>query len=357
MLEYFKRIRWIFYFSLVGSLVSLLISSFIAKPVYESSVILVPSIEDINQMQSQALLFYQLTRGGMSSPAQIFIDLASSYNFKREFIEKNNLLEVFGEKDIDNAVKTMDSKFQIEPLPSGAFALRVRDVDIKRAEELAEKYISFLNEKANLTLNARGKELRRFLEGRLKDVEDSIRILGDSITAFEKREKVFVLSAEDILAPSISELIANIAKKEVELLTLKAVFSEKIPDVSILRKELNALNSNLSQKFSYLPENLRRAYEYRIRLMILSEVYKTIYAEYEKAKILEKKDNPIIQPASEPMGKKKRVWPKRVVPIFATTFMMGLGTFFMLISFMISDRLRETPFGTLVEQIKRDFKL
>jgi len=357
MLGYFRKIRWIFYFSFVGSLASLLISSFIAKPVYESSVILVPSLEDINQMQSQAILFYQLTRGGMSSPAQIFIDIASSYNFKREFIEKFNLLEVFGEKDIDGAVKLMDSKFQIEPLPSGSFALKVRDVDKNRAEDLAKKYVLFLNEKANLTLNAKGRELRRFLERRIKEIEDSMKILGDSITAFERREKIFVLSAEDILAPGIAEMVKNIAQKEVEISTLSAIFSEKIPEVSMLKKELVALRSNLSQKFSYLPENLRKAYEYKIRLIILSEVYKTVYAEYEKAKILEKKDNPIIQPASEPMSMEKRVWPKRVIPTFATALMMGLGTFFMLISFMISDRLRETGFGKLIEQLKEDIGL
>jgi Chain length determinant protein. len=178
MLGYFRKIRWIFYFSFVGSLASLLISSFIAKPVYESSVILVPSLEDINQMQSQAILFYQLTRGGMSSPAQIFIDIANSYNFKREFIEKFNLLEVFGEKDIDGAVKLMDSKFQIEPLPSGSFALKVRDVDKNRTKDLAKKYVLFLNEKANWTLNAKGRELRRFLERRIKEIEDSMKILG-----------------------------------------------------------------------------------------------------------------------------------------------------------------------------------
>jgi len=125
----------------------------------------------------------------------------------------------------------------------------------------------------------------------------------------------------------------------------------------MMRKELDALKSELSKRFSYLPENLRKAYEYRIRLMILSEVYKTIYAEYEKAKILEKKDNPMVQPASEPMSTEKRVWPKRVIPAIATAFMMGLGTFFMLISFVISDNLRETSLGKLAEQIKKDFKI
>jgi capsule polysaccharide export protein KpsE/RkpR len=251
----------------------------------------------------------------------------------------------------------MDSKFQIEPLPSGSLALKVRDVDKNRTKDLAKKYVWFLNEKANLTLNAKGRELRRFLERRIKEIEDSMKILGDSITAFERRAKILVLSAEDILAPGIAEMIKNIAQREVEISTLSAVFSEKIPDVSMLKKELDALRSNLSQKFSYLPENLRKAYDYKVRLIILSEVYKTVYAEYEKAKILEKKDNPIIQPASEPMSMEKKVWPKRVIPTFATALMMGLGTFFMLISFMISDRLRETNFGKLIEQLKEDIGL
>jgi hypothetical protein len=57
------------------------------------------------------------------------------------------------------------------------------------------------------------------------------------------------------------------------------------------------------------------------------------------------------------MSTEKRVWPKRVVPTLATALMMGLGTFFMLISFMISDRLRETGFGKIIEQLKEDIGL
>ncbi|MEO0168729.1 MAG: hypothetical protein ABIL42_00695 [candidate division WOR-3 bacterium] len=357
MFEYFKRVRWIFYFSLVGTIGALLLSSFLVKPVYERGVILVPSLEEITQLQPQTLLFFQLSRGAMSSPAQIFVDIATSYNFKREFIERYNLLEILGTKNIDDAVQIMDSKFQLEPLPSGSFMLSVRDTDKDRARELTQKYIDFLNEKANLTLNAKGRELRRFLEKRLKEVEDSIKLLQDSITAFEEREKILVPSAEDMVAPAIGGLITKIVQKEVELSTLMSVFSENIPDVRIVRREIDALMSNLSSKFEHLPKNLRKAYEYRVRLTILSTVYGTLYEEYEKAKLLEKKDNPFLQPASEPLGKEKRVWPKRVIPTLASFIAMSIGMFFMLTCFIIFDKLRDTEFGRLVLQIRRDLGL
>ncbi len=357
MFEYFKKIRWIFYFSVVSTIGTLLVSSFLVKPVYERGVMLVPSLEEITQLQPQTLLFFQLTRGAMSSPAQIFVDIATSYNFKREFIERYNLLPILGTKNIDDAVQIMDSKFQLEPLPSGSFMLRVRDISKDRARELTQKYIDFLNEKANLTLNAKGRELRKFLEKRLKEVEDSIKLLQDSITAFEEREKILVPAAEDMVAPAVGELITKIVQKEVELSTLRLVFSDNIPDVNIVKREIDALMSNLSSKFKHLPKNLRKAYEYRVRLTILSTVYGTLYEEYEKAKLLEKKDNPFLQPASEPLGKEKRVWPKRVVPTLASFIAMFIGMFFMITCFIIFDKLRDTDVGKLVLQIRRDLGL
>ncbi len=357
MFELFKKVRWIYYTTTAGTLITLLVSSFIVKPVYERAVILVPSIEELSELQSQAMLIFQLTRGAMSSPAQIFVDIATSYNFKREFIEKYNLMPIFETKKIDDAVEAMDGRFKLEPLPSGSFILKVRDIDKERAKDLVNKYVYFLNYKANLTLNAKGRELRRFLENRLKEVEDSLKLLQDSIVAFEKRENILVPAAEDIMGPAVGELIAKIVEKEVQLTTLKSVFSENIPDVKIVRNELNALMGNLKSKFQKLPYNIRKAYEYRARLMILSTVYATLYQEYEKAKLLEKKDNPFLQPASEPLGREKKVWPKRVVPTILTFSIMTLSFLFMLATFMIWDRLRDTDFGRMFEQIRKDVGL
>lgn len=354
MFELFKKVRWIYYTTTTATLITLLVSSFMVKPVYERSVILVPSIEELSQLQSQAMLIFQLTRGAMSSPAQIFIDIATSYNFKREFIEKYDLMPVFNAKNIDDAVDDMDGRFILEPLPSGSFILKVRDTDKERAKDLANKYIDFLNYKANLTLNAKGRELRRFLEKRLSEVEDSLKLLQDSITAFEKRENILVPAAEDVMGPAVGQLVAKIVEKEVQLNTLRSVFSDNIPDVKIVRNELNALMENLRSMFETLPYNIRKAYEYRTRLTILSTVYATLYQEYEKAKLIEKKDNPFLQPASEPLGKEKKVWPKRVIPTILTLSIMTLSFLFMLATFMIWDRLRGTDLGRIFEQIRKD---
>ncbi len=357
MQGYFKKVRWIYYFSTIGTMVFILVSSFIVKPLYERTAIIVPSLEELSDLQSQAILLFQLTRGAMSSPAQIFVDIATSYNFKREFIEKYNLLPIFKTKNIDDAVELMDEKFKLEPLPSGSFMLRVRDTDKRRASELVKKYIAFLNYKSNLTLNAKGRELKRFLEGRLGEVEDSLRILQDSITAFEEREKILVPAADEMFGPAMGELLSKIIQKEVEITTLKSVFSENIPDVEIAKNELEALMGNLSSKFKKLPYDLRKAYEYRVRLEILSTVYATLYKEYEKAKLLEKKDNPLLQPASEPLGNEKKVWPKRVVPTVVTFIIMTTGLMFMLTCFIIIDRLRATDMGLIFRQVREDLKL
>ncbi len=354
MYEKYLRTRGIFYGVLLFSVVGMLVMSFVVKKVYVREIMLVPSIEEASELQSQTAMFFQLSRGLMATPVQIFLDLASPYSFKREFIEEYGLDSIFEIKNPDKQVKLLESKIEMEVLPSASILIRVYDSDPDRASRLAQWYVEFLNRKANYALNVKGRELRKFLERRLAEVKANIAEIQDSIERLEREANILATAPEEILGPSLSKILETLASKEAEYSVLRASYSEDVPDVSRVRREVQVLRRKVKEEFKKLPPALRKAVSYRMELEVQSKVYATLYEEYERARLMEMKNNPMLQPVSPPHGPQKRVWPKRVIPAITVVVGLSFALALMLSSFVALDRLRDTTVGRIITSMRGD---
>ena len=354
MYEKYLKVRGIFYGVLLFSVVGMLVMSFLVKKVYVREVMLVPSIEEASELQSPATMFYQLSRGFMASPVQIFLDLTAPYSFKREFIETYGLDSILQSKNPDKQVKILESKIELEIMPSASILLKVYDSDPARASRLAKWYVEFLNEKANYALNVKGRALREFLERRLNQVKAEIKALQDSIEALEMRSHILSVAPEEILGPSISEFLSTLASKEAEYALLRSSYSEDVPEVSRVKREVEILRRELENKFKEIPPAIRKAVSYRMELELKSKVYATLYSEYEKARLMELKNNPMLQPVSPPSGPIKRIWPKRVIPTITMVVGLTFALLFLLAVFSALDRLRDTSLGRIATSIRGD---
>ena len=354
MYEKYLKVRGIFYGVLLFSVVGLLVMSFVVKKVYVREIMLVPSIEEASELQSQTAMFYQLSRGLMATPVQIFLDLTSPYAFKREFIEEYRLDTVFNMENPDKMVKLLESKVELEVLPSASILLKVYDSDPDRASRLAEWYVEFLNRKANYALNVKGRELRQFLARRLAEIKANISAIQDSIENLERTSNILATSPEEILGPPLSKVLETLATKEAEYAILRASYSEDVPEVSRVKREVEVLRRKIRREFNRLPPAIRKAVTYRMELEVKSKVYATLYEEYEKARLMELKSNPMLQPVSPPSGPRKRVWPKRVIPTITMIIGLSFALALMLASFVVLDRLRDTTLGRIIISIRGD---
>ncbi|NPA79620.1 MAG: hypothetical protein GXO29_01025 [Thermotogae bacterium] len=354
MYEKYLKVRGIFYGVVFASVVGMLVMSFMVRKVFVSEVMLVPSVEEASQLQSQSAMFFQLSRGLMATPVQIFIDIASSYSFKREFVETYHLDTIFQTDNPDKQVKLLDSKVELEVLPSASILLRVYDSDRERAKRLAQLYVEFLNRKANYALNIKGRELRRFLENRLKSLREEIAALQDSLKTLESKNRFLTVATEEILGPSLGKLLETLAMKESEYMLLRSFYSEDVPEVSRLKREVGVLRREVDRKFSTLPPAVQKAARYKMELEIKSKAYATLYEEYEKARLMELKNNPMLQPVSSPSGPQKRVWPKRVIPAITMVIGLTFALALMLTVFVAADHLRDTTLGRIITSIRGD---
>jgi len=354
MYEKFLKVRGIFYGVLLFSVVGMLVMSFLVKKIYVREVMLVPSIEEATQLQSPTAMFFQLSRGFMASPVQIFLDITTPYAFKKEFIETYGLDSILDIKNPDKQVELLESTIELEVLPSASILLKVYDPDPERAARLARWYVEFLNNKANYALNVKGRELRKFLERRLSEVRADIDALQDSIEALERTSRILAVAPEEILGPPLSSILETLAQKEVEYVLLRSSFSPDVPEVNRVGKEVEVLRRKIEKKFQEIPPAIRKAVRYRTELEIKSRVYATLYEEYEKARLMELKNNPMLQAVSSPSGPIKRVWPKRVVPAITMVVGLSFALVFLLALFAAVDRIRETTLGRILLSIRRD---
>ncbi|NPB04338.1 MAG: hypothetical protein GXO39_08015 [Thermotogae bacterium] len=354
MYDKYLKTRGIFFGVLFFAILGMWVMSFLVRKIYMRQVLLVPSIEEASQLQSPTTMFFQLSRGLMATPVQIFIDLASSDAFKREFVREYNLSSILKTENPDKQVKLLESKIEMEVLPSASIVIRGYDPDSTTASKLVLWYVSFLNRKANEALNVKGREMRRFLERRLAAVEKEIKILQDSIESLERESHILAVAPEEILGPALSSLLEMAAKKETEYIILRGMFSEDVPDVVRARQEAEILRKEIDRQFQTLPRAIRRASRYRMELEIKSKVYATLYEEYEKAKLMELKNNPMLQPVFAPSGPVKRVWPKRVIPTITIVIGLTFAFALMLTLFTAFDRLRETTIGKILESLRGD---
>jgi len=218
----------------------------------------VRGIEEATQLQSPTAMFFQLSRGFMASPVQIFLDITTPYAFK------------------------------------------------------------------------------------------------NSIEALERTSRILAVAPEEILGPSLSSILETLAQKEVEYVLLRSSFSPDVPEVNRVGKEVEVLRRKIEKKFQEIPPAIRKAVRYRTELEIKSRVYATLYEEYEKARLMELKNNPMLQAVSSPSGPIKRVWPKRVVPAITMVVGLSFALVFLLALFAAVDRIRETTLGRILLSIRRD---
>lgn len=355
MYEKFVKTRGIFYAAFIAAPLSLIVNSFTVDEVYEREVLVVPSLEEAYRIQAEQTLTLTLLRNVLTTPSQIFLDIVYPYSFKKEFIETYRLDTTFEDSmKMDDMVRALNKKITVQPMPSAALLIKVRDENKERAGRIAMWFVEFLDKKSNEVINVKGRSLRKFLEARIKEVEAQISALQDSIASLEVKGKFLSEAPADILGPAISSLLQNLAQKEIELSVMENFYSPEAAEVDVLRREIDLLREEIERRFSHLPSVLQKVIRYRLELELKGRIYALLYEEYERARIMEMKNTPLLQVVSEPGGFDRKVWPKRVLPTLATATGMFFSYLLLLTFFLVVDRLEGTEIGRIIRYIRKD---
>ncbi len=349
----------------------------VVKPKYTAVTTFQPVIELGGEQQGAAMALSLMMGGGMMSPSDIYIDILQSRIVLDTIIREFDLIKKFHTSNIDKARKRLNEIAKFKSKMTGMVQVEVTLDDPVLAADIANALVARLDKVNREIVMTKGKEMRIFLENRLKEAEKELQAAQDSLAAFQEKHKVMDIPTELQSAISAySDLKAQELSKEIQLQTLLKVVSPDHPQVRQLEIELNVLKQKLKQyetqgiggfgaginvPLDSLPALAVKYANLKMDLEIKTKVYGYLVEQYEKAKVMEAKDTPtlqVIDPAVPPMLKS---WPKRKLFVIAALMISIVFSFFLVYLLEFVDRIYTDPslepVKKAIEKIKGDLKL
>ncbi len=301
--------------------------------------------------------------------ATITDDVIKKFDLRKEYDLENDYYE--------KVIKEWQSNFDLEIQDEGNLTLSVYDKDPQKAADIANYLVDRLNE-INTDLGVRNaKANREFIEKRYFQSVNDIADLETSMKMFQQKYGVIAVPEQiEVTVKSMSNIYAELYKKEVEFNVLKQTYGVEYPvtantkiELNELQKKIDLLNAgtdasqkevNLLIPFKKAPELGNQYLKIYRNLEIQYKILEFIQPLYEQAKIEEVRNTPsvlVLDKATPPDHKAK----PKILLYFLLAFVISTSIGFIIIIIIEgTHRLQNVDskrFDLLVHTIKSDFKL
>lgn len=246
-----------------------------------------------------------------ASPSDVLASILKSRTVAQAVVEKNNLVQHWHLKTINQAIDKLQSVTSVRVAPDGIILVSVELKNPHLAAQIANSYIAELDWINQQTSATKARATRQFIEERLNQNKKDIQLAEDSLKAFQRRHKTVLLDEETKAAvKSAAELKAQIVADDIALAVLRKTMASDHPEAQRLsqrieetRKQLARLEFGSSQSsaknylsipFEQLPEVSLRLAELMRDLEVQEKVFELLTQQYEQAKIQERKDTPTV---------------------------------------------------------------
>lgn len=215
------------------------------------------------QLSAQSAMAAQLGAlagggGGLAAalgknPSDIWVALLSSQTVGQYVVQRNGLMEVFGTKSMQQAIKNLQAITKIAADKSGLIAIEVNDKRPEFAAEIANSYMAGLLElNKNLVFSQAGQK-RVFFEQQLKRAREGLAeaeiytesgLNSGDPNAAEVRK--LLQSSPRAISDTSQQLRARIAAKQIEISAMRSYAADGNIDLKRSQDELESLEEQLS---------------------------------------------------------------------------------------------------------------
>jgi len=309
--------------------ISTLIFSLLSPKIYKSEVTILPIIGDERTLVLSSGVEQPMmaaVRGDLliTQSSEIFKAILQSNTMYDAIIERFNLKQIYKCKYWFEARKNLANNTKIT-IKKGIINIAVEDKDKYLAKAICDFYIQKLNELNNKLITTQAKSKRLFIEERLITVIDELRKAEEALVNFQKKQKIIQIDEQMQTAiKKTAELETELAKAEIELKVIQNYSTAETPEVINLKTKIRELKKEIRHiKYGGNPDDrvsmpsfikaptVALAY---VRLLreenIKEEVYKLLINEYERARIDEHHNTPILQVIDAPQVAERKCKPK-----------------------------------------------
>jgi tyrosine-protein kinase Etk/Wzc len=290
---------------------------------------------------------------GLKNPSDIFVAMLKSRTVADAIIERFKLKELYDEKYLQDARKSLSKNVDIIAGREGVITVEVEDKSPQRAAEMANAYVEELEKLTRRLALGEAGQRRLFFEQQLKQAKDDLTKAETELTKFQVQNKVLNPQGQASLTISAAAgLQAQIAAKEVQIAALRSFATQENPDLLRAQEELGGLRSQLAKVgrggssdigdvLLSMGKAPKEGAEY-LRKFRDVKYYETLFEllarQYEIARIDEAKDATLIQALDRAVLPDRKSKPKRALIVIMATLMTGLVA--VLWAFVLETRER-----------------
>lgn len=286
---------------------------------------------------------------GIKTSGELFVGVLQSRTVQDALITKFNLKKIYRARTWYSARKELASNTDISvDRKSGILIVRVTDRDPKRAQALAEEYVSQLNNLLNQVNTSSAHRERMFLEQRLGEVREELEVAEKNFGQFASKSGAIDIKEQGKTMMEAAALLeGQLIAAQTELQGLREIFSDQNIRVRATQSRVNELRRQIerlggrpdagvtpaSGNASEFYPSIRKlpllgityADLYR-RMRVEETVFETLTQQSELAKVQEAKELPTVKVLDTAELPERRVFPPRtLLVIFGAILSMALG--------------------------------
>ncbi len=323
-----RKKRWILAATLAGGALAAGVAFLLPNTYTATALIMSPQKEQ----SSLAMLAGQLAplaaaAGadlGLKNPGDLYIGLLGSRTIADHLIKRFDLKALYREKTDIQTREHLRDHCRFNTGRDSLIRIEVEDKDPKRAADMANAFVSELDDQNKRLASTEASQRRAFLEKQLTDERANLSIAEDLMKGTQQRTGVIDVPGQTELAiATLAQLRAQVTAHEVDLDRLRMGATAENPQVQATEAELTALRAQLRKMdktsgdsnplvpASAMP-SAGLAYVRSLRDLKYHEyLYEFLAKQYEAARIDEQKSAPSLQVVDSAIPPDRKSGPHR----------------------------------------------
>ena len=383
MLFFFRTlVQWRKFILLSGlaGAVLLAIISFILPSWYTVSTTIFPPEQ--TSLMPYAALMQQLSAAPMLgqiggvAPGTIYIEMLKSRTVCEQIISEFDLMKRYKAHRIEEAIDALHSHLGFTLQDNGLLFMTLEDRDPQRAADMANRMVELLDQTSRKLKETSAARTAEFVHKQLVERDQMLAQAEDSLKVFQQQHNTIDIddqlkSALDIVTTLSSRAIA--LETELQIMTHytstnSEEYQRKLTEYNEVVAQLGKLKADSKGSKhdavrSYIP-TLQDVPEVALQYMRLKrevEVQNTVFemltSEYEKARIEEARDTPVVQVLDKAEKPNLRSRPKRkIFTLIGAALGLGWGSMVALVRTAWHDNMGHTTvMRELAEPLAGDF--
>lgn len=383
MLFFFRTlVQWRKFILLSGAAGVVLLGaiSFILPSWYTASTTIFPPEQ--TSMMPYAEIMQQLSApmlgpvAGGVAPGTIYIEMIKSRTVCEQVIKEFDLMKRYKAHRIEEAIDGLHSHLGFTLQDNGLLFMTVEDRDPQRAADMANRMVELLDQTSRTLKETRAGRTAEFVHRQLTERELMLAQAEDSLKHFQQTHNAVDMdeqlrSAMDIVTSLSSRAIA--LETEMQIMThytsvsseeyqrKRTEYNEVVGQLNKLKTHTKGDDRDMVRSFipalHDVPDVALQYLRLRREVEIQNTVFTMLTNEYEKARIEQARDTPVVQVLDKAEKPNLRSRPKRkILAIVGGVLGLGWGSVMALVRTAWQGNMGHTAaMREITEPFARDF--